>query len=193
MSNYGYIQHNELSGYAIAHHGIKGQKWGVRRYQNEDGSLTEEGKRRYLNGDGSLRETAYTDRFMRGFKDNWSAVQKGIGPSANKIDVDKYKKYEQSQKLLKQQQKSEKENRIKSSIKSFDSKLNKTVNSIVKQAKEDAKEFDDEWGGKALTGGNEIWDYIWDNFGDDLSKEQYDLIYDKVCKGFQDKGIGWYD
>ena len=31
----------------IAHHGIKGQKWGIRRYQNEDGSLTPEGVRRY--------------------------------------------------------------------------------------------------------------------------------------------------
>ena len=31
----------------IAHHGIKGQKWGVRRYQNPDGTLTEAGKRRY--------------------------------------------------------------------------------------------------------------------------------------------------
>lgn len=31
----------------LAHHGIKGQKWGVRRYQNEDGSLTPEGERRY--------------------------------------------------------------------------------------------------------------------------------------------------
>ena len=31
----------------IEHHGVKGQKHGVRRYQNEDGSLTEEGKRRY--------------------------------------------------------------------------------------------------------------------------------------------------
>lgn len=30
----------------LAHHGIKGQKWGVRRYQNPDGSLTEEGKKR---------------------------------------------------------------------------------------------------------------------------------------------------
>ncbi len=31
----------------LYHHGIEGQKWGVRRYQNEDGSLTEEGKKRY--------------------------------------------------------------------------------------------------------------------------------------------------
>lgn len=30
----------------IAHYGIKGQKWGIRRFQNEDGTLTEEGKRR---------------------------------------------------------------------------------------------------------------------------------------------------
>jgi len=31
----------------LAHHGIKGQKWGVRRFQNEDGSLTPAGKERY--------------------------------------------------------------------------------------------------------------------------------------------------
>lgn len=31
----------------LAHHGIKGQRWGVRRYQNEDGTLTPEGKQRY--------------------------------------------------------------------------------------------------------------------------------------------------
>lgn len=31
----------------ISHYGIKGQKWGYRRYQNADGSLTPEGLRRY--------------------------------------------------------------------------------------------------------------------------------------------------
>lgn len=33
---------NELS-----HHGIKGMRWGVRRYQNSDGSLTPQGRLRY--------------------------------------------------------------------------------------------------------------------------------------------------
>ena len=31
----------------IKHHGIKGQKWGERRFQNDDGSLTQAGKERY--------------------------------------------------------------------------------------------------------------------------------------------------
>ncbi|MBP5597482.1 MAG: hypothetical protein J6Y02_19070 [Pseudobutyrivibrio sp.] len=43
MSYYGYIDQTNY----LVHHGIKGQKWGIRRYQNEDGSLTPAGRRRY--------------------------------------------------------------------------------------------------------------------------------------------------
>ena len=31
----------------LYHHGVKGIKWGIRRYQNHDGSLTSAGKKRY--------------------------------------------------------------------------------------------------------------------------------------------------
>lgn len=31
----------------LEHHGIKGQKWGIRRFQNENGSLTSAGRKRY--------------------------------------------------------------------------------------------------------------------------------------------------
>lgn len=30
----------------LYHHGVLGQKWGVRRYQNKDGTLTDEGRKR---------------------------------------------------------------------------------------------------------------------------------------------------
>ena len=36
----------------LYHHGIKGQKWGVRRWQNSDGTFNDAGKKRYF-GDGA--------------------------------------------------------------------------------------------------------------------------------------------
>lgn len=51
----------------LEHHGILGQKWGIRRYQNEDGSLTDEGRRRYTEID---RQSGYykntVDRARKG-------------------------------------------------------------------------------------------------------------------------------
>ena len=35
----------------LIHHGIKGQKWGIRRYQNPDGTLTNKGKAHYQKAD----------------------------------------------------------------------------------------------------------------------------------------------
>lgn len=45
MVNYISFKFTDGSEY-IAHHGIKGQKWGIRRYQNPDGTLTDAGRKR---------------------------------------------------------------------------------------------------------------------------------------------------
>lgn len=38
---------HEYSSEELRHHGIKGMRWGIRRYQNKDGSLTPAGRKRY--------------------------------------------------------------------------------------------------------------------------------------------------
>ena len=54
----------------LEHHGILGQKWGVRRFQNSDGSLTSEGKKRY-GSDKSGRYSGKEIRAIRKERDAW--------------------------------------------------------------------------------------------------------------------------
>ena len=50
----------------LMHHGIKGMHWGVRRYQNVDGSLTEKGYKHYkVNADGSFKSEKKKQKYIR--------------------------------------------------------------------------------------------------------------------------------
>lgn len=70
----------------LYHHGTKGMKWGRRRYQNEDGSLTAAGKKRYAR---DAREKGYKDQDESGtyYK---SAGKKGGRKETLDVDADRY-------------------------------------------------------------------------------------------------------
>ncbi len=61
----------------LYHHGIKGQRWGIRRYQNKDGSLTDAGKKRYSKNlirmhkgtQGTFLKNLGRDMYTRSVKD----------------------------------------------------------------------------------------------------------------------------
>lgn len=52
----------------LTHWGIKGMRWGIRRFQNADGSLTKEGKKRYGDDDSKETKDDYEERKQRAVK-----------------------------------------------------------------------------------------------------------------------------
>lgn len=56
----------------LYHHGIKGQKWGIRRFQNEDGSYTEEGRKRYGIGENGEMSKSGSIKYYKDYVDTLS-------------------------------------------------------------------------------------------------------------------------
>ena len=81
----------------LYHHGIKGQKWGVRRYQNEDGSLTEAGRKKIskeykkssIKGDKEMQKQ-YQSMYLKSYN---KAADKMNNGEIDRFNNEQRKKY----------------------------------------------------------------------------------------------------
>lgn len=87
------------NGHVIQHYGIKGQKWGVRRWQYEDGSLTPEGRAHYGRLESSnekgltkMARSAETSRSVNVLNKRLSKDVEKANKAYEKGNSEKYKK-----------------------------------------------------------------------------------------------------
>ena len=73
----------------LMHYGVKGQKWGIRRYQNANGSLTYEGRKRYSKAKNFADIKKASKQI---FKQSYSEY-KERNPDATNKAKNSYKKY----------------------------------------------------------------------------------------------------
>lgn len=95
----------------LEHHGIKGQRWGLRRYQNEDGSLTEAGIKRYGKGAKSIQDShdKMQDKIARNAQKKAAKVAAQKAKAKMKTAKEKEKSKKQELKDAKKAQKAEAE------------------------------------------------------------------------------------
>ena len=69
----------------LYHSGIKGMKWGIRRFQNEDGSLTEAGKARYGVGQTGEMTKEGRKQYLKDKSDPSSLLKEDIGSTVSTV------------------------------------------------------------------------------------------------------------
>lgn len=78
--------------YVLCHHGVKGMKWGVRRYRNSDGSLTSAGKKRYSGNSDSAKRKARAKKIAIAAASVATVAACAVVYSKNKSAIDSFVK-----------------------------------------------------------------------------------------------------
>lgn len=74
----------------LYHHGIKGMKWGVRRFQKKDGTLTAEGKKRYSGEKIPEKKSTHRQNLEKKYRDQGMSKKDAEQVAAKRIKAEKY-------------------------------------------------------------------------------------------------------
>lgn len=121
-------------GDTLYHHGVKGQKWGLRRYQNKDGSLTPEGREHYGYSSDNIayREGLKRATLRGGFVGRYKYKKENAAQG---------EKYKQEKQFLKSAKKIRKKEAYRDRIVNYNNSQASRNENLAKRYRDEAKDL----------------------------------------------------